>query len=97
MERGWSFVTNHLEVLVALEDDRDIRLRDLAVRVGVTERTAQAIVADLTRAGYVSVRRVGRRNSYEINRTMPITDHHQRVRSLLQALAGGHPPDGPEP
>jgi uncharacterized membrane protein len=93
VERNWSFFTNHLEVLVAIDGNRDIRLRDLAVRVGVTERTAQGIVADLTKAGYLSVRRVGRRNTYEVNRCMPVTGRPEPVSNLLGALAGGHPPD----
>jgi DNA-binding IclR family transcriptional regulator len=86
-----TFLTNHLEVLLAVDRDRDVRLRDLAVQVGVTERTAQAIVADLTKAGYLTVSRVGRRNRYEVNAGAPFRDRAQRehtVGRLLDVLAG---------
>ena len=87
MAASWSFFTNHLEVLIAIDRDRDVRLRDLAVEVGITERTAQGIVSDLTRAGYLSVARIGRRNRYEVNRNMPLSDHPQPVSRLLGVLS----------
>ena len=87
MAESWSFFTNHLEVLVAIDRDCEVRLRDLAIQVGITERTAQGIVADLTRSGYVSVSRVGRRNRYEVNGGRTLSDRPQPVRSLLGALS----------
>ena len=89
MTESWTFLTNHLEVLAAIERDQNIRLRDLAVQVGVTERTVQGIVADLTRAGYLSVSRIGRRNRYEVHAAVPFCDRaHQEhpVGRLLGAL-----------
>jgi predicted ArsR family transcriptional regulator len=65
---GWHFVTNHTQVLLCISSNPEIRLRDIAARVGVTERAAQRIVADLVREGYVSRTRSGRRNQYTINR-----------------------------
>ena len=66
---GWTFLTNHGHVLVCLARDPDIRIRDVAEHVGITERAVQQIVADLERDGYVVKRRVGRRNHYRIRRT----------------------------
>ncbi|MFE5633140.1 helix-turn-helix transcriptional regulator [Streptomyces sp. NPDC056543] len=66
---SWTFLTNHARVLLMLARDSGIRLRDVAAECGVTERTVQAIVADLEAGGYVTRRRGsdGRRNRYEIN------------------------------
>lgn len=65
---GWHFVTNHTQVLLCISSNPDIRLRDIAARVGITERAAQRIVADLVNEGYVSRTRSGRRNQYAIDR-----------------------------
>ena len=64
---GWTFVTNHTQVLLCIARDRDIRLRDIAARIGITERAAQRILADLVSAGYVDRERDGRRNRYTVN------------------------------
>ena len=64
---GWTFVTNHTQVLLCIARDPDIRLRDIAARIGITERAAQRILADLVRAGYVDREREGRRNRYTVN------------------------------
>jgi DNA-binding Lrp family transcriptional regulator len=63
---SWRFFTNHAHVLACLVGDPDARLRDIADRVGVTERAAHDFVRDLERGGYIRVRRVGRRNQYEV-------------------------------
>ena len=63
---GWTFLTNHAHVLLCTDRDPDIRLRDIAARVGITERAAQKIVRDLVDEGYVEVARVGRRNHYRV-------------------------------
>jgi predicted ArsR family transcriptional regulator len=68
----WEFFTNHAHVLVCLASDPDLRLRDIAARVGITERAAHDLVKDLERAGYVRVHKVGRRNCYEVCRELPL-------------------------
>lgn len=77
---AWTFLSNHGHVLMCLAADPDSRLRDIAVRVGVTERTAFGIVADLEAAGIVERTRVGRRNRYRVNTSArlrhPIEAHH---------------------
>ncbi|WP_435870648.1 helix-turn-helix transcriptional regulator [Micromonospora musae] len=65
--RNWTFLTNHGHVLLAIARNPTARLRDVADEVGVTERAAQAIVADLEAGGYLSRTRVGRRNEYTLN------------------------------
>lgn len=66
---GWTFLTNHGHVLVSLASNPDARLRDVAERVGITERAVQQIVRELEQGGYVIKDRVGRRNHYAVVRT----------------------------
>ena len=90
MADSWSFLTNHMEVLAAVDRDRDVRLRDLAQQLGITERTAHGIVSDLTRAGYISVSRIGRRNRYEVHEAATFRGRSQRevaVGALLDVLS----------
>ena len=65
---SWTFLTNHTQVLICIAQDVDITLRDVANKVGITERAAQRIVADLVEEGIIDRRRVGRRNHYLVNR-----------------------------
>lgn|GEM_PF-357031 len=64
---GWTFLTNHAHVLLAIAGDPEVRMRDVAAAVGVTERAVQMIVADLEAGGYLARTRVGRRNRYAVN------------------------------
>jgi DNA-binding MarR family transcriptional regulator len=65
--RSWVFFTNHAHVLLCIARDPQARTRDIAEQVGITERAAQRIVADLVAENYVSRTRVGRRNHHKIN------------------------------
>jgi predicted ArsR family transcriptional regulator len=65
--RGWTFLSNHGHVLIALSRDSDARIRDIAATVGITERAAQGILKDLEDGGYVAKERVGRRNTYRVD------------------------------
>lgn len=71
-------------MLLCLARDPEVRLRDVADVVGITERAVQRILADLVEAGYVERRRVGRRNRYLVNR-----DAAMRHRSQLGLHVGG--------
>lgn len=85
----WTFLTNHSHILLCIAEDPDIRLRDIADRVGITERAAQRIVAELEEAGYVSHERVGRRNRYEVNTDLPLRhplEDHLAIGALLRVL-----------
>jgi predicted transcriptional regulator len=87
----WTFLTNHAHVLLCLAQDPDVRLAEVARRVGITERAAQSILADLVAAGYVTRHRVGRRNAYELHPEQPLRHQLERDRSvgeLLQAVGG---------
>lgn len=88
---GWTFLTNHGHVLVCIASDPGIRGRDIAGRVGITERAAQAIIADLVAGGYVRRTKVGRRNHYEIVPDQPLrhpVEQPHRVGELLAGVAG---------
>ena len=87
--RSWRFLSNHTQVLLCLQRDPNARFRDIAQRVGITERAAQRIVADLIETGYVESERVGRRNSYRINTDTamrhPAQEGHE-IGELLKLL-----------
>ena len=83
----WSFLTNHARVLVCITHDPGVRLRDIAARVGITERSAYGIVTDLTEAGYVVKERDGRRNRYQIQEHLPLPETDSRERTVGEVLA----------
>ena len=68
----WSFLTSHARVLLCIAHDPGVRLRDIAARVGITERSAYGIVTDLAGAGYVVKERDGRRNRYQVQTHLPL-------------------------
>jgi DNA-binding IclR family transcriptional regulator len=88
--KSWTFLTNHAQVLLCLAQNPDVRLRDVAQHVGITERATQRILGELIATGYVQAERIGRRNRYSIDR-----DHAMRhgaqlgyeIGALLDALA----------
>ncbi len=83
----WTFLTNHAHVLLCVARDPDVRLRDVAVAVGITERAAQRIVADLVEAGYLERTREGRRNRYRIDRALPLRHPLEREHAIGEVLA----------
>lgn len=83
---NWSFLTNHARAMLFIAEQPDARLRDLAVGLGVTERSAYGIVADLTEAGYVVKERDGRRNRYHIQEHLPLRDAISRERTIGEVL-----------
>ncbi|MEV4347487.1 helix-turn-helix domain-containing protein [Actinoplanes sp. NPDC049596] len=84
---AWTFLTNHAHVLLAIARDPGARLRDIAQIVGITERAAQAIVADLEEAGYLEHTRVGRRNQYTVHRSGPFRHPAEAGRRIGDLLA----------
>ncbi len=95
---SWTFLSNHGHVLVSLASDPDVRMRDVAARVGITERAVQMIVADLEQAGYVVRERIGRRNRYTVvtqGRFRHPLEQHVRVGDFLALVLRG-PVDAPE-
>ncbi len=88
---AWTFMTNHAHVLFCLADEPTLRLRDVAARVGITERAVQRIVADLQEAGYLHVTKEGRRNRYQVNRQLHLrhdVERHVTVDRLLRLVLG---------
>jgi hypothetical protein len=83
----WSFLTNHARVLLCIAHDPGVRLREIAARTGVTERTAYGIVTDLTEAGYVVKHKDGRRNRYQIQAHLPLPETDSRERTIGEVLA----------
>jgi len=71
-DAGWTFLTNHCHVLICLARDGNLRLRDVAALVGITERAVQSIIGDLEAEGYVTRTRVGRRNHYAVHLDKPM-------------------------
>ena len=97
-EAAWTFLTNHAHVLLCLAGDPEARMRDVAGRVGITERAVQRIVGELEAAGYLRRVRDGRRNRYELDGHRPLrhpVDRHHEVTRLLALVA--EPPARPEP
>ncbi len=83
----WTFLTNHARVLLCIAHDPGLRLRDIAATLGITERSAHAIVSDLTAAGYVIKQRDGRRNRYEIQVHLPLPEPGTREPAIGEMLA----------
>ena len=83
---GWSFLTNHGQVLVCIANDSEIRLRDIGEHLAITERAAHRIVAELPAAGYITRTRTGRRNSYTINAAAALPDRVAREHNVGQLL-----------
>ena len=86
-DSSWTFLTNHAQVLLAIAQNPDIRVRDIAQHVGITERAAQRIVVDLVEAGYVDRRRIGRRNHYVINPRVEMRHTAQEGQPVGQLLS----------
>lgn len=84
---SWTFLSHHAQVLLCIARDPDVRLREVADEVGITERAVQAIVGDLESDGYLTRVRVGRRNHYEVHAERPLRHPLQRdidVGTLLR-------------
>jgi hypothetical protein len=82
-ERSWSLLSNHGLVFIVIARDPQARVRDIAERVGITERAAHRIVADLCDEGFISRTRVGRRTVYDIH-----ADRHFRHPALRAEVIG---------
>ena len=82
----WSFFTNHARALICVARDPGIRLRDLAVTINITERSAFGIVSDLVHAGYVVKEKEGRRNRYRVEAQLPLPESIGRERTIGDVL-----------
>src|SRR6478752_539135 len=82
----WGFLTNHGRALLCIAKDPGVRLRDIADLLGITERSAYAIVNDLASAGYVLKEREGRRNRYVVQTHLPLPETTIRERTIGEVL-----------
>ena len=87
MAANWTFLTSHARVLLRIARDPGARLRDIAASLGITERSAYAIVTDLAEAGYVVKQKNGRRNRYQIQAHLPLPEPASRERTVGEVLA----------
>jgi DNA-binding MarR family transcriptional regulator len=83
----WTFLTNHGHVLLCIARNPDVRMRDIAAAVGITERAVQVIIVDLEEAGYLTRSRVGRRNRYELHTALPLRHPLEREHKVHELLA----------
>ncbi len=86
---GWTLFTNHAHVLLCIAKDPDVRLRDVALEVGITERAVQRIVSDLEQDGFIEIQKEGRRNRYVVHPEQhfrhPI-EQHCTIEGLLKLV-----------
>jgi len=97
---AWTLLTGHGHVLVEIARNPEARIRDISPVVGLTDRSVQAIVADLEAAGYLTRKRAGRRVVYTVNRDSLFRHSAQeglRVGPLLDLLADARTETTPEP
>jgi predicted transcriptional regulator len=88
--RDFPLLTNHTYVLVLIAQKLDIRMREIAITAGITERAVQRIVEDLTDCGYIAVTKLGRRNRYEIQPNSPLHHplaNHRNIGELIQFVS----------
>ena len=89
---SWTFLTNHSHVLLSLAADATLRVRDLAQKVGITERAVLKILAELEAGGVLERQREGRRNRYRVRhrtRLRHALEAHCTVGDLIAAVHGG--------
>jgi hypothetical protein len=84
--RRWTFLTHHAQVLLAVAQNPDWRVREIADATGITERYAYRVLADLENGGYVTRVRHGRCNLYLVNPYLPLGDPVVEPQSLSELL-----------
>lgn len=85
----WTFLTNHSHVLYLINSNPKITIRDMAIKVRITERAVLNILSDLTETAYLTVKKVGRNNQYNINKDKKLRhpiEEHCTVTDFLNAL-----------
>ncbi|MBU6222781.1 MAG: winged helix-turn-helix domain-containing protein [Planctomycetes bacterium] len=88
-EPRWTFLTNHAHVLIVLSKNPLTVLREVALRVGITERAVQRIIADLERDGFIEREKVGRQNSYRLRLKQPLRhpiEAHRSISDLIDVI-----------
>jgi DNA-binding MarR family transcriptional regulator len=88
---GWTFLTNHTHVLLAVRREPELRQREIADLVGITEGAVQRIIGELEDAGYLSRERVGRRNRYHVQAELPLRHPLEAGHTIGELLEQLHP------
>jgi Mn-dependent DtxR family transcriptional regulator len=91
---SWTFLSNHTQVLLCIAAEPEVRMRDIALRVGITERAVQRIAAELEADGYITITREGRRNHYTVVPERPLRhplQSHRTLAHLIELGLGGKP------
>jgi predicted ArsR family transcriptional regulator len=86
ISKGWTFITNHGAVLALVGQSQQITAREIAFRLGITERTVLRIIKDLEEEGYIVKKKAGRANHYIVNRDLPLRRLDQRDSSVAELL-----------
>ena len=100
---SWTLLTGHGHVLVEIARNPEARIRDISAAAGITERTVQAIVADLEAAGHLTRSRTGRRTRYTVNPDSQFRHSAQKglrvgpLLDLLTAMGGADTPERADP
>ena len=84
---SWTFLTTHARVMLLVAHDPEVRLRDIAASLDITERSAFGIIADLVEAGYVLKEKDGRRNRYHIQAHLPLSEPASQERTIGEVLS----------
>lgn len=95
---AWTFLTNHGHVILCLAENPSLRVRDIADKVGITERAVQRILADLADEGYLQKVREGRRNSYKIvfgKKLRHPVENHRKIDDLIDMVFGSDALEAP--
>lgn len=82
----WTFLSNHGHVLLCVARDPNIRVREIAQAVGITERAVQRILGELEEAGAISRQREGRRTRYEVDSELPLRHPIEADHSVGELL-----------
>lgn len=88
----WTYLSNHTHTILLLWQNPDLRVRDLAARIGITERAVIRILGELEASGAIRRYREGRRNRYEVDGSRRLRhplERHVRLEHLLDLLKGG--------
>jgi DNA-binding IclR family transcriptional regulator len=83
---SWTFLTNHAHVLVCMAQDPEVRIAEMARKVGVGERAVHSIVHDLVEAGYVTRTRSGRHNVYDVRLDRPLRHPLEAAHELADVF-----------
>jgi predicted transcriptional regulator len=83
---GWTFLTNHAQVLISIARNHTVTAREIAAQVGITERAVQRILRDLHDGGYLTHTRAGRQNRYQIHGNVPMRHSAQQGHTIGELI-----------